>query len=50
MFNSLYVVTWGNNAPIYEVDFTTEEFYTVITTDLNNLEDAINKIRDSLNF
>ncbi len=38
MYNSLYVVTWGNNAAIYEVDFTTEEFYTVITTDLNNLD------------
>jgi len=35
---SLYVVTWGNNAPIYEVDFGTEEFYTVTTTDLNNLD------------
>ena len=38
MNNSLYVVTWGNNAPIYEVDFTTEEFYTATTTDLNNLD------------
>jgi len=38
MYNSLYVVTWGNNAPIYEVDFTTEEFYTATTTDLNNLD------------
>ena len=38
MYNSLYVVTWGNNASIYEVDFTTEEFYTATTTDLNNLD------------
>ena len=38
MYNSLYVVTWGNNAAIYEVDFTTEEFYTATTTDLNNLD------------
>ena len=38
MYNNLYVVTWGNNAPIYEVDFTTEEFYTATTTDLNNLD------------
>ena len=38
MNNSLYVVTWGNNAPVYEVDVTTEEFYTVTTTDLNNLD------------
>ncbi len=38
MYNSLYVVTWGNNAEIYEVDFTTEEFYTATTTDLNNLD------------
>ena len=38
MYNNLYVVTWGNNAPIYEVDFGAEEFYTAITTDLNNLD------------
>ena len=39
MYNqSLYVVTWGNNAPIYEVDFGTDEFYTATTTDLNNLD------------
>ena len=38
MYNILYVVTWGNNAPIYEVDFTTEEFYTATITDLNNLD------------
>ena len=36
--NNLYVVTWGNNASIYEVDFTTEEFYTATTTSLNNLD------------
>ena len=39
MYNqSLYVVTWGNNAPIYEVDFVAEEFYTATITDLNNLD------------
>ena len=38
MYNSLYIVTWGNNAPIYEVDFVAEEFYTATTTDLNNLD------------
>lgn len=38
MSNSLYVVTWGNNAPIYEVDFTTKEFYTATTTQLDNLD------------
>ena len=39
MYNqSLYVATWGNNAPIYEVDFGTEEFYTATTTDLSNLD------------
>ena len=38
MSNNLYIVTWGNNAPIYEVDFGTEEFYIATTTDLNNLD------------
>jgi hypothetical protein len=38
MNNRLLVVCWGGNAPIYEIDLTNNDYSTVITTNLSNLD------------